>query len=394
MLLALAGCGPRGDATNMIDVGGQAARTDLGAGAPEWPVATPVGSTATASSVADPGPLTSKLLSADFLVIGNASLPARVREHVKDTRGVRAVTALSIASVPVADRSITVAAVDARSYRRYAAEQTAKVDEVWQAVAHGDLLVTHEVGKDFDQPLGGRLALRGQGGELPLRIGAYAATVPHIDAVVNDRRRDQLGMTRQNALLVSVDKANPAQVLDALRARVGKRGTVQPLRAAAPVEGTRQAAQLTGTAASSVLGSFSYRYFADGSVEPQADWVRANIRTESVPILGRVTCHRVMLPQLRAALAEIVHGGLAGAIDAADYGGCYVPRFIGHDPSKGLSLHTWGIALDLNVAGNQRGTAGEIDRRVVAIFKKWGFAWGGDWQWTDPMHFELAAIVR
>ena len=37
---------------------------------------------------------------------------------------------------------------------------------------------------------------------------------------------------------------------------------------------------------------------------------------------------------------------------------------------------------------------GEIDRDVVAIFKRWGFAWGGDWSYTDPMHFELREIVR
>ena len=41
--------------------------------------------------------------------------------------------------------------------------------------------------------------------------------------------------------------------------------------------------------------------------------------------------------------------------------------------------------------GNQRGTVGEMDREVVAIFKKWGFAWGGDWNYTDPMHFEMDA---
>ena len=33
------------------------------------------------------------------------------------------------------------------------------------------------------------------------------------------------------------------------------------------------------------------------------------------------------------------------------------------------------------------------DRRVVEIFKRWGFAWGGDWQYTDPMHFELTTIL-
>jgi hypothetical protein len=30
---------------------------------------------------------------------------------------------------------------------------------------------------------------------------------------------------------------------------------------------------------------------------------------------------------------------------------------------------------------------------IVNIFKRWGFRWGGDWAYTDPMHFELAALM-
>jgi len=150
----------------------------------------------------------------------------------------------------------------------------------------------------------------------------------------------------------------------------------------------------TGGSVAAAVGTFSYRWFADGTVRPDPAWVAANIRTEQVPILGYVTGHRVLFPQLRGALREVVARGLADEIHPEEFGGCYVPRFIGRDPSKGLSLHTWGIAVDLNVPGNQRGVPGEINRDVVAIFKKWGFAWGGDWAWTDPMHFELAQIVR
>lgn len=151
-----------------------------------------------------------------------------------------------------------------------------------------------------------------------------------------------------------------------------------------------QQAQLTGTGAD--FGSFSYTYTADGNIQPDPAWVSNYITTESVPILGSVTCHRLMIPQLRAALQQVVNSGLASAVHAGEYGGCYVPRFIASDPSNPVSLHTWGIAIDLNVPGNQRGTAGEIDRRVVAIFKSWGFNWGGDWDYTDPMHFELARL--
>ena len=121
-------------------------------------------------------------------------------------------------------------------------------------------------------------------------------------------------------------------------------------------------------------------------------WVAANIRTEQVPILGAVTCHKVMLPQLRAALKDIVDSGLADRIHSGEYAGCYYPRFIAGTTS--LSNHAFGIAVDLNVPGNQRGTVGQMDRTVVAIFKRWGFAWGGDWRYTDPMHFEMNALVK
>ena len=77
-------------------------------------------------------------------------------------------------------------------------------------------------------------------------------------------------------------------------------------------------------------------------------------------------------------------------LDPGQYAGCYYPRFIANTTT--LSNHSFGLALDLNTAGNQRGTVGEIDRDVVAIFKTWGFAWGGDWRWTDPMHFELSEV--
>jgi hypothetical protein len=149
---------------------------------------------------------------------------------------------------------------------------------------------------------------------------------------------------------------------------------------------------LTGSRAARAFGAFSYRYFPDGTIQPDARWVRHSIVTESVPILGSVTCHRLMIPQLRGALREVVRSGLASKIRT--YNGCYVPRFMERDPKHTVSLHTWGIAIDLNAASNGRGTRGSMDPQVVAIFKRWGFRWGGDWSWTDPMHFELGALLK
>jgi hypothetical protein len=151
---------------------------------------------------------------------------------------------------------------------------------------------------------------------------------------------------------------------------------------------------LSGASVSGAVGTFTYTPHPDGTVTPDARWVSRYIRRETVPILGTVTCNKGMLPQLRAALTEVVQSGLAAQIHPGEYAGCYYPRFIARRPSAGLSMHAWGIAVDLNVPGNQRGTVGQMDRRVVAIFKKWGFAWGGDWNYTDPMHFEMAKVVR
>ena len=66
-----------------------------------------------------------------------------------------------------------------------------------------------------------------------------------------------------------------------------------------------QTAVLTGSSVADVVGRFSYTVIGGGRIQPEAAWVNANIRTEQVPILGKVTCHRAMIPQLHAALTEI-----------------------------------------------------------------------------------------
>lgn len=344
-------------------------------------------------TVAAPGRLTGRVQRADLAVVGPGTLPPRVLRRVTATAGVAATVPLSMAAAPVAGRMVTLAAVDPADFRRFTPEVSARSDAVWQRVAEGDLAISPDLSDEVGQDLGTDLVLGNDAGSLAIRVGARASLPPKIDAVVNQPWGERLGMVPGNAVLVSTGSADPAAVAEALRRRVGDAVTVSPLTTSPPSEG-RQTAFLTGGSVADAVGSFRYRYFADGSVEPDPAWTAAHISTEAVPILGTVTCHRVMLPQLRAALQEVVDRGLADRIDPGDYGGCYVPRFIAGDPAKGLSLHTWGIALDLNVQGNLRGTVGEIDRSVVDIFKRWGFAWGGDWSYTDPMHFELATLVE
>ena len=343
-------------------------------------------------SVPDPGPLKGKLLTADVLVTSTETIPASVLRRLADLKGVEAAMPFSMASLSSNGRTLTIAAVDPAQYRRFTTYPVATADAVWSRVAGGEVAVDPSVGKKLEEPRG-YLTLGTQEDAPEVHIGAYAPMVKNVSAVVARPRGDQMGMPDDNAVLVSTGRLTPSVLTGKMKKIIGEHATLQVLALEFDVD-IPQTAVLTGTTAADAVGSFSYTPHADGRITPDPAWVAANIRTEQVPILGNVTCHKVMIPQLRAALSDVITEGLADKIHPDEFAGCYYPRYIGYDPAKGLSLHSWGIAVDLNVPGNQRGTVGEMDRRVVAIFKKWGFAWGGDWNYTDPMHFELASIVK
>ena len=133
-------------------------------------------------------------------------------------------------------------------------------------------------------------------------------------------------------------------------------------------------------------GEFAVREGPGRTVEIDPAWVAASIATEAVPILGPVTCNRLLLPPLRAALSELEQAGLAHLVDPADFAGCFSARRI--DAGQPLSHHAWGAALDLNVDGNPRGSFSTQDARLIEVLVRHGFSWGGDWLVPDPAHYE------
>ena len=52
------------------------------------------------------------------------------------------------------------------------------------------------------------------------------------------------------------------------------------------------------------------------------------------------------------------------------------------------SMHSWGIALDINALTNVLGTQGDMPQPVVEAWEDEGGEWGGHWSRPDPMHFE------
>jgi hypothetical protein len=323
---------------------------------------------------------------ADVLVVAPQALSPSVREQLTALSDPAGTLLLSAGTLSVGGRRVATVGVDPSTFRAFTAAGTAESDPVWQAVARGEAVVSHEASKTAGLRLGTVLPVTGGGAGAQVRLGALATTgLPRADLVLDQQRARALGLPPGNALLLTAPAGtDPVVFAAAVRERAGD-AAVDLLQVPTPV------ARLTGGEAAEDLGAFSYRYFADGTIEPDARWVRDNIRTEVVPVMGRVTCHRLMLPQLRGALQEVEDAGLAGTLKT--YSGCYVPRFIERDPGGSISLHTWGIAIDMDAATNYRGIRGTMDSRVVEIFKRWGFAWGGDWQYTDPMHFELKTIL-
>lgn len=100
----------------------------------------------------------------------------------------------------------------------------------------------------------------------------------------------------------------------------------------------------------------------------------------------RVYCNKLMAVPLRQALDNIVERGLAGQLK--EWNGCFEIRKARGDLLR-LSVHSYGLAVDINASTNQRGTPGDMSPELRACFEDVGFVWGGTWETPDPMHFQF-----
>lgn len=338
--------------------------------------------------------LAEPLLSSDLLVVSKETIADSVAKRIKALPGVTHVEPLALGQFFSEEEGVTYAAVDPDSFRRLTPPGTAQTLDVWNRVASGEMAINPKLGREL-QDKDGYVRVGAGKDATRIHIGALAdltdpdvAPMTRIDAVVDEAWVKHLDMRRDNAMIVSMGQRSPQSILKKLRSVVGEDISVQIL--GPNLDPTvAQIAIPTGGSVARAIGAFSYT-LRGRTVIPEAGWVNEYIRTETLPVVGQVRCHKVMLAQLRMVMLEIQRLGLSKAI--YDYGGCYVPRYIAGKST--LSNHSFGTAIDLNVQDNLRGVPGKMDRRVVAIFKRFGFAWGGDWRWTDPMHFELARLVK
>lgn len=102
----------------------------------------------------------------------------------------------------------------------------------------------------------------------------------------------------------------------------------------------------------------------------------------------RIYCNKAMIQPLTQAFKNLIQRGFVNELKTWD--GCFNIR-----KKRGLasqSLHSWGVAIDVNAAWNGLGKEPTLSSGFVKCFTDAGFHWGGTWKRKDGMHFQLAKI--
>ena len=114
--------------------------------------------------------------------------------------------------------------------------------------------------------------------------------------------------------------------------------------------------------------------------------VPANLEVGVIP--KKLYCNKDMVAPLSQAFKNLIDTGKVAELKTFD--GCFNIR-----KKRGLSsmsLHSWGIAIDVNAAWNQLNMVPTLSEGFVKCFIDAGFEWGGTWSRKDGMHFQLKSI--
>ena len=114
--------------------------------------------------------------------------------------------------------------------------------------------------------------------------------------------------------------------------------------------------------------------------------VAINIAIPTLPNL--LYCNNDLRVPLERAFRNLIARNLTKELKTWD--GCYQVRK--KRGAASASLHSWGVAVDLNAAWNQFGKTPTLSAGFVSCFVDAGFDWGGFWTKKDGMHFQLGTI--
>lgn len=102
----------------------------------------------------------------------------------------------------------------------------------------------------------------------------------------------------------------------------------------------------------------------------------------------KIYCNKDLVMPLSKAFQNLIHTGHVNELKTWD--GCFNVR-----KKRGgstMSLHSWGVAVDMNAFSNCFGCKPTLSAGFVKCFTDAGFDWGGTWKKADGMHFQLKTI--
>ena len=102
----------------------------------------------------------------------------------------------------------------------------------------------------------------------------------------------------------------------------------------------------------------------------------------------KLYCNKDIVLPLTRVFMELIKTGKVAELKTFD--GCFNIRK--QRGATSPSLHSWGIAIDVNAAWNGLGVKPVLSAGFVECFTKNGFDWGGNWKRLDGMHFQLSKI--
>jgi hypothetical protein len=273
-------------------------------------------------------------------------------------------------------------------------------DAMADIVARGQVLMGETSAKVRGAQVGDVLLLRDRKFWMrPFTIGAIVADefVNSGDLFMSSSAAALLGEMPVSQIAIT-DIVSPASVLSGLKKKGITIGTEFRLRTSwdrKNPDGT------LGTATTKkLLGEFSYRPTVGSSILVAGSWTSSNIawKMRYTDIKLGNNCHRIVVDAIQGALTEIKRAGLSRFVNTQNsnrYGGCFVGRYNRLAGNFGApSRHAWGMAIDINTDTNPQGGVPQMNCAVVRIFRKWGFAWGGNFWPADGMHFEYVGERR
>lgn len=102
----------------------------------------------------------------------------------------------------------------------------------------------------------------------------------------------------------------------------------------------------------------------------------------------RIYCNKDLVPLLEKAFKNINDRFLADQVKT--WNGCFNIRK--KRGAASMSLHSWGLAIDINAAWNGFGKRPTMSPELVKCFTDAGLDWGGVWKRADGMHFQIAKL--